>query len=214
MSLDPASRNDFGCDQALEGGYHLIAEAGMGQTNPWRICCPAHAERSGPANEWWCRLTPSTCKNSSLARTFRPYATSSHALAPRTFGVVPKSYAGTRQRAPQLSLPAGNCKFPAVAHSSEMELRFLVRMLIWLSKGGGDRAECCGSVRRRNGSGRKGCQRRDHLLGASSPFVRNGSCQSCRARRNAENAHIVFVNHSLLLSDLASRDDVLLLTNR
>ena len=41
------------------------------------------------------------------------------------------------------------------------------------------------------------------------PFVRNGTCFLLRARKRAEAAHVLVVNHALLLSDLATGGHVL-----
>lgn len=44
---------------------------------------------------------------------------------------------------------------------------------------------------------------------AQCPFQKRGQCFLYRARRDAESAHIVVINHSLLLSDLATEGGVL-----
>ncbi len=89
------------------------------------------------------------------------------------------------------------------------EARFAVKLLLWLRvTESGDRAELT--------------LRQDeeplwaHVSAANincfagpSYYVRNGTCQLMRARKRAEGAHLVVVNHALLLSDIAAGGHVL-----
>jgi len=84
------------------------------------------------------------------------------------------------------------------------EVRLLVRTLVWAaSTETGDRAEL-------NLRGEdlyiwnRICAQSENCLGAQCPFQSRGACYLYRARRRAETAHLVVVNHALLLSDIAS----------
>jgi len=92
----------------------------------------------------------------------------------------------------------------AAPNLSDDEARIASRILIWLTQTkSGDRAEL------RLTQAEEAIWRRLSAEGAdctsdSSPFVVEGTCFLQRARRAAEAAHIVVVNHALLLSDIAS----------
>ena len=89
------------------------------------------------------------------------------------------------------------------------ESSFMARILIWLSQTeSGDRAEL--SLRREEQSlwGRVSAQS-ESCLGPQCPYQRRGHCYLYRARRSAENAHLVVVNHALLLSDIVSSSNIL-----
>ncbi|MGB2694462.1 MAG: helicase C-terminal domain-containing protein [Dehalococcoidia bacterium] len=83
------------------------------------------------------------------------------------------------------------------------EAKLLVRLLLWLPHTDtGDRAEIRLSqgedtVWNRLSAANEGCMQ------IQCPFVKDGSCFLLRARRRAEAAHLLVVNHALLLSDLA-----------
>ena len=89
------------------------------------------------------------------------------------------------------------------------ELRFLARIQAWLaSTKGGDRSEL------KLGGGEisvwnKVCAQVDDCWGGQCPYQRGGACFLFRARRAAESAHLIIVNHALLLSDIASGAKVL-----
>ena len=86
---------------------------------------------------------------------------------------------------------------------SDEEARFLLRLLLWLVQSEtGDRAELRLSQNEDTLWHRLSAQNED-CLGSSCPFVADGSCFLVRARRRAEAAHLVVVNHALLLSDVA-----------
>ena len=84
------------------------------------------------------------------------------------------------------------------------EVKLLVRTLVWAaSTETGDRAEL-------NLRGEdlyiwnRICAQSENCLGAHCPFQSRGDCYLYGARRKAETAHLVVVNHALLLSDMAS----------
>lgn len=84
------------------------------------------------------------------------------------------------------------------------EAKLLVRTLVWAaSTDSGDQAE----LNLRGGEAyvwSRICAQTESCLGAQCPFQRRGVCFLYRARRRAEAAHLVVVNHALLLSDVAS----------
>ena len=89
------------------------------------------------------------------------------------------------------------------------ESSFMARVLIWLSQTeSGDRAEL--SLRKDEQSlwGRVSAQS-ESCLGPQCPYQRRGHCYLYRARRSAEHAHLVVVNHALLLSDIVSNSGIL-----
>jgi predicted DnaQ family exonuclease/DinG family helicase len=93
----------------------------------------------------------------------------------------------------------------AARHSpalSDEEARFLLRLLLWLTQTEtGDRTELRLSRSEETLWHRLSAQNED-CLGSACPFVADGSCFLVRARRRAEAAHLVVVNHALLLSDV------------
>ncbi|HEY7599105.1 MAG TPA: helicase C-terminal domain-containing protein, partial [Candidatus Limnocylindrales bacterium] len=97
-------------------------------------------------------------------------------------------------------------RFEALRASAAMnddEARIAARILIWLTQTQtGDRSEL------RLSQGEEPLWRRLSADGAecsseNSPYVVDGTCFLQRARKRAEAAHVVVVNHALLLSDIA-----------
>ncbi|MDO8491538.1 MAG: helicase C-terminal domain-containing protein [Dehalococcoidia bacterium] len=89
------------------------------------------------------------------------------------------------------------------------EGRTLARLLVWLSASAtGDRSEV-------NLPGadtalwNKVCAQSENCLGGNCVHQRKGTCFVHRARDEARSAHLIIVNHALLLSDLASESQVL-----
>ncbi len=89
------------------------------------------------------------------------------------------------------------------------EARVLVRLLFWLGfTDTGDRAEL--NLRREDDFAWDRLSAQDGgCLSMQCAFVRDGSCFLHRARRRAEGAHVLIVNHALLLSDLRAGGNVL-----
>jgi len=92
---------------------------------------------------------------------------------------------------------------------STEEARVLAKVLVWLSSTRtGDRAELLlinaeNQVWARLGGSSETC------LGDLCPYYQSGQCFFFRARARAERAHLVVVNHALLLSDLALESRIL-----
>ncbi len=89
------------------------------------------------------------------------------------------------------------------------EAKLLARIMVWLlSTETGDRAEL-----NLGGSElptwNKLCAQFDEHQAAQCPYRQRGTCFLYRARHAAENAHLIVVNHALLLSDMAADTKVL-----
>jgi len=89
------------------------------------------------------------------------------------------------------------------------EARLLARIKVWLqSTQSGDRSEL-------NLSGNEFpiwsrlCAEFDERLEAQCPHHQRGTCYLYKARQAAESAHLIVINHALLLSDMVSENKVL-----
>ncbi len=95
------------------------------------------------------------------------------------------------------------------APATAEEARLRARLLVWLQgTQTGDRAELnlhwsFDQVWSRLSAENTAC------LQMPCPFVKQGTCFLLRARRRAESAHVLVVNHALLLSDIAASGRVL-----
>ena len=89
------------------------------------------------------------------------------------------------------------------------EVKLLLRTLVWAAKTQtGDRAEL--SLRGDElHIWSRVCAQSESCLGPQCPYQRRGHCFLYRARQKAEHAHLIVVNHSLLLSDIATASNVL-----
>ncbi|MFQ5925197.1 MAG: helicase C-terminal domain-containing protein, partial [Dehalococcoidia bacterium] len=89
------------------------------------------------------------------------------------------------------------------------EVKFLLRTLVWVAQTqSGDRAE----IAMRGGETalwNRVCAQGESCLGAQCIYQKRGSCFLYGARRKAEGAHLIIVNHALLLSDIAAGSKVL-----
>ncbi len=82
------------------------------------------------------------------------------------------------------------------------QVRVLAKILAWLPvTASGDQAELTLVGQEGEVWGQVGAQA-DNCLGERCPHRRGGSCFLARARARAEAAHIIIVNHALLLSDV------------
>lgn len=90
------------------------------------------------------------------------------------------------------------------------ELRALVKVLVWLpTTVTGDRAELSMYEAGEWSVWSQISSDSDMCTAARCWYRRQGTCFYQRARRLAENAHIIIVNHALLLSDVATENSVL-----
>ncbi|MFW6126370.1 MAG: exonuclease domain-containing protein, partial [Chloroflexota bacterium] len=87
---------------------------------------------------------------------------------------------------------------------SAEEVKTVARILVWAaSTQSGDRAELSLRGEEQFVWNRVRAQA-DSCLGAHCPYHKRGECFLYRARRKAEKAHLIVINHALLLSDIAS----------
>ncbi len=97
-------------------------------------------------------------------------------------------------------------RWSALRHAatrSEDEAKLLVRLLLWLPHTDtGDLAELRLSPGETTVWNRLSAQQ-EACLATPSAFVKDGSCFLLRARKRAEAAHVLVVNHALVLSDVA-----------
>ncbi len=96
-----------------------------------------------------------------------------------------------------------------LAPASLEEAQLHARLLVWLATTQtGDRAELNlhGAF---DAAWAKLSSENTSCLQTACPFVKQGTCFLLRARRRAEAAHVLVVNHALLLSDVASGGHVL-----
>ncbi len=89
------------------------------------------------------------------------------------------------------------------------EARLHARITVWLPQTvAGDVAELALSAAERTVFGALSAESND-CLARRCPYVRDGSCFLLRARQRAAAAHVVIVNHALLLADAVSEHQVL-----
>jgi DNA polymerase-3 subunit epsilon/ATP-dependent DNA helicase DinG len=90
------------------------------------------------------------------------------------------------------------------------ELRVLAKVLVWLpSTMIGDRAELFMPTLGERLIGNRICSDSENCLAERCTFRQEGKCFFYRARQQAEGAHLIVVNHALLLSDVAVENRVL-----
>jgi DNA polymerase-3 subunit epsilon/ATP-dependent DNA helicase DinG len=92
---------------------------------------------------------------------------------------------------------------------SNDDIGLIIRILIWLkTTASGDRAELNLYAKQNYGWSRV-CAQADNCLFGNCPYLKKGICFLQQARQAAESAHIIVINHALLLSDVASGGNVL-----
>ena len=90
------------------------------------------------------------------------------------------------------------------------ELRVLAKVLVWLpSTMIGDQAELFLPTLRERLIWNRICSDSENCLAERCVFRQEGKCFFYRARQQAEGAHLIVVNHALLLSDIAVENRVL-----
>jgi DNA polymerase-3 subunit epsilon/ATP-dependent DNA helicase DinG len=95
-------------------------------------------------------------------------------------------------------------------HLSVDELRVLAKVLVWLpSTMIGDQAELFMPTLRERLIWNRICSDSENCLAERCAFRHEGKCFFYRARQQAEGAHLIVVNHALLLSDVAVENRVL-----
>ena len=90
------------------------------------------------------------------------------------------------------------------APATKEDARLMARILVWLrGTQTGDRADL-NLHNSYDQSWSRLSSENTPCIQTQCPFVRNGTCFMLRARKRAESAHVLVVNHALLLSDLAT----------
>jgi len=96
------------------------------------------------------------------------------------------------------------------AHLSHDELELLAKVLVWVPNTlTGDRSELFIPGERERELWAAIASDADTCIADRCAHRRQGGCFFYRARRTAENAHLIIVNHALLLSDVATENRVL-----
>ncbi|HEY7801030.1 MAG TPA: exonuclease domain-containing protein, partial [Dehalococcoidia bacterium] len=191
--------------EAIAGGQQLIVEAGTGVGKSLAYLVPSalHAARNNA------RVVIST----NTINLQDQLVTSDIPLARRILADAGISeddlrVAQLKGRTNYLCL----LRWAAARRASSLsadEARVLVRMLFWLARtDSGDRAEL--NLRRNEDPAWARLSAQDAgCLQSQCEYVRDGSCFLHRARKRAEAAHVLVVNHALLLSDVATGGNVL-----
>ncbi len=190
-------------NQALTQGNHLLVEAGTGTGKSLAYLLPAalQAIRSGE------RVVVST---DTIGLQEQLIEKDLPAVAELLAGMEsePLRSASLKGRRNYLCLQ----RWAALRHSEpadQEEARLMARLLVWLQHTQtGDRAELnlpfsADAAWSRMTAENTAC------LQTACPFVKNGTCFLYRARKRADAAHVLVVNHALLLSDIATGGHVL-----
>ena len=188
---------------ALAAGRHLIVEAGTGTGKSLAYLLPAalHALRRHE------RVVVSTDTIGLQEQLIEKDLPAVQALV-ASVEPEPLRVAALKGRRNYLCLQ----RWTAARHSmpaSKEEAMLRARLLLWLrSTQTGDRAELNlhGSY---DAAWSRLAAENVPCLQVACPFVRQGTCFLYRARRRAEAAHVLVVNHALLLSDIATGGHVL-----
>lgn len=185
---------------AFNHSLHLIVEAGTGTGKSIAYLLPAihWAEQNGE------RVVVSTNtinlqdqlydKDIPDLRALLPFEVRAAVLKGRSNYLCPRRLEALKSRS-DLSLE---------------ELRVLAKVLVWLpTTVSGDRAELSMYDAGEWAVWSRISSDSDMCTAARCWYRRQGTCFYQRARRLAENAHIIIVNHALLLSDVATDNSVL-----
>lgn len=186
--------------RAFSEGYHLMVEAGTGTGKSMAYLIPAAlwATQNGQRvvistntinlqDQLITKDIPDLCN--ALQMDLRAIV-----LKGRSNYLCPRRFEGFRQRGPE----------------SPEEMRLLGKVLVWLNQGGsGDRTE----INLNNPAERDAWMRisaEDEGCRAEVCLERTGGeCPFYKSRQAAQSAHLIIVNHALLLADVATGSRVL-----
>ena len=189
--------------QALAAGHHLVVEAGTGTGKTLAYLVPAalHALREGG------RVIVSTNTINLQEQVLHQDVPALQLLLADALGAEAAAQLRvTALKGRRNYLCRRRVATERLADSnSTADAGLLARLGVWLrSTEDGDRA----GLRLLPGEdaiwNRFSAEGEDCLSDPTCTFVRNGTCFLQRARKRAEAAHIIVVNHALLLSDLAA----------
>ena len=186
--------------QALSEGYHLMVEAGTGTGKSFAYLVPAAMWAYQNNTRVVISTNTITLQDQLIKKDIPDLCAAlkldlrAAVLKGRSNYLCPRRLEGLRQRGPE----------------SAEEMRVLAKVLVWLNEGGqGDRNEINlnGPVERdiwsRLSAEDEGCK-------AEVCMSRNGgACPFYMARQAAQSAHLLVVNHALLLSDVVTGSRVL-----
>lgn len=186
---------------------HLAVEAGTGTGKSLAYLLPAlaHSLRSG---ERVVISTQTLNLQEQLAEHDMPAAAS---LVEGTEGLLPGSLrmALLKGRSNYLCVERWSQMMDAESPPSLEQARLLARVCVWLNETvTGDRSELYLRAGDRLRWAEMAADTND-CLARRCQFVREGSCFLQRARSEAAAAHVVVVNHALLLNNAANGDQVL-----
>lgn len=190
-------------NRALNEGRHLLVEAGTGVGKSLAYLLPAalHALRRGE------RVVVSTDTIGLQEQLVEKDLPAVQALLGSEEGEALR-VASLKGRRNYLCLQ----RWTAARHTApatKEEAKLLARLLVWLRQTQtGDRAELNLHGEFEAAWSRLSAENAACLQTGCS-FVREGTCFLQRARRRAEAAHLLVVNHALLLSDVAAAGHVL-----
>ncbi len=187
--------------ESLNAGGQLLVEAGTGTGKSLAYLLPA-AMRAIAGNQRVVVSTATTTLQDQLYQHDLPVVEASVASAHALRATVLKgrnNYLCLRRW--QMMLQASDL--------SPAERMLLIKTLFWLPRTAtGDRAELHLSPAEEE-AWQRVCAVTEACTPLRCPYHRIGVCFLARARRAAEESHVVIANHALLLSDLASRNRVL-----
>ena len=190
---------------AIADGQHLVVEAGTGVGKSLAYLVPSalHASRNSARTV----ISTNTINlQEQLAAQDIPLAR--RILADAGISEEDLRVAQLKGRQNYLCLLRWAAARRQAALSAD-EAQVLVRMLFWLGRTDtGDRAEL--NLRRSEDPAWSRLSAQDAgCLTSQCIYVRDGSCFLHRAKKRAEAAHVLVVNHALLLSDVAAGGNVL-----
>ena len=192
--------------QAFNQSHHLLAEAGTGTGKSVAYLLPAiaYAVKNGA------RVVISTNTINLQDQLFKKDLPDLQHILGDAWGVEPPFRAALLKGRSNYLCPRRFAALKARPNLSDEELRMIARVLVWLpTTATGDQGELAlpqpadrfiwGQISAENeGCTLERCQRE-----------MGGRCFFSRARKQAEAAHIVVINHALLMADAATENRVL-----
>jgi len=191
---------------ALNEGRHLVVEAGTGTGKSIAYLLPAvlfAAQNNAPVVV----STNTINLQEQLVTKDLPELLKALSSAGEPAGAAAVKVAQLKGRNNYLCLRRWNSWRKTLGLPWE-ETRFLLRLLVWLSRtSSGDRAEL-NLAGNETGLWNRVCASEDNCVPERCSYY-PGGCFLYRARRQAVGAHLVAVNHALLVSDLARGGGIL-----